>query len=207
MRKQLIYIAIAVLLLVMGFGVARTIVKGKRLTRASVGTNGNVAADPHALALKASEATGDFVSDEEYALCRMIGSEEPDADYATQVAIAWVCVNDSQSFGSVLDVVTYSTDSSRRGYFGDQTHRRYSTARDPYEGHLQVARAVLSGLEADTTGGAVNFFRPLVQNLLHGQNPTRYKSADQVDAEWSRSKERVVVAGADQDLWFYRKVG
>jgi hypothetical protein len=207
MRRQLIYLAIAVaLFLVLAGPVETFMTQGKRLTRTTV-VNGNVGADPHALALQASEVTGDDVSDEEYALARMVGSEEEAEDDTTKIAIAWTCVNDAAATfgGDIIACLTFSTAADRKGYFGDQTHRRYSTARDPYEGDLALARAVLSGSSPDQTGGAVNFFRARLQDILYAQGKVKRTGA-QVDADWTNAgKQRVDVPGADPAIWFYRK--
>jgi hypothetical protein len=208
MRRELIYFAIAVaLLLVLGGPVRTFVARGKRLTRTTLDSTGNVAADPHALAAAAGELLGELVGDEEYALARMVSSEEGDADRETKVAIAWVAVNDAQAFGGVVQVLTYSTTSSERGYFGDQTGRRYSTARDPYEDDLAVARAVLSGMEPDTTGGSTHFFRSALQDVLLAQGRVS-RSAAEVDDKWrSEGFEPYAPAGADSDITFYRRAG
>lgn len=209
MRRELIYAAIAVvLLLVLAGPVRKLVVSGKRLTKTSLDADKNIPVDVHTLAQQAAAVVGDDVSDEEYALARMVGSEEESADDATKTAIAWVCVNDAAAAfgGDIIACLTYSTHAGSKGYFGDQNGRRYSTARDPYDGDLAIARDVLSGSVPDPTSGAVNFFRPKVQDILYAKGKVR-RTADQVDADWtSGGKELVDVPGADPDISFYRKV-
>jgi hypothetical protein len=208
MRRELIYAAVALALLWVLAGPVETFMtQGKRLTRTTV-VGGNVTADAHALALQAAGVVGEDVSDEEYALARMVGSEEESEDLATKTAIAWTCVNDAAAAfgGDIIACLTFSTDPARKGYFGDQTHRRYSTARDPYQGDLEIARAVLSGSSPDPTGGAVNFFRSALQDKLFAAGKVSRTGA-QVDAAWTKAgKERVDVLGADPAISFYRKV-
>ena len=206
MRRQLIYLAIAVALFLVLAGPVSTLMdRGKRLTHTTLDGAGNIAADPHALALQAAAVAGADVSDDEYALARMVSSEEGGADRATKIAICWVAVNDGQAFGGVVQVLTYDKSAAGSGYFGNQTGRRYSTARDPYEDDLEIARAVLSGQEPDTTGGATHFFRSALQDVLLAEGRVK-KSAADVDASW-RGYGFVPVApdGADPAITFYRK--
>jgi hypothetical protein len=208
MRREFLYLALAAILFVVLFSQVETMIaRGSRLTTAPAGDDGNVPVSPHDLAVQASDVTGDEVSDDDYGLARMLASEEPNADYVTKVALAWVCVNDSQSFGGIVAVLTYSSSAAHKGSYGTQTGRRYSTRSDPHEGELEVARRVRGGMEPDITSGAVNFFRPVVQDLLFAEGKVS-RTSDQVDAEWtSAGKERVTVPGADPNIWFYRKVG
>jgi hypothetical protein len=143
------------------------ITQGRRLTRAPYDhTTGIVPGDPGALAAEAG-ATLD-----EYALARNISSEHGNSSAAVQALVAHATVNKATGEGrSVAQLLLRANNPDHAGRFGTQkdleklvttsdgsqvhpSDRYASTAQDPYEGHLAVARGVLSGAIPDLTGGA-----------------------------------------------------
>lgn len=186
-----------------------TITRGARLTNASYDhATGVVSADPAELAAQMG-ATLD-----ECALARMLSSEEGRSDNTTKAAVAWVACNNAQHSGkSVAALLLHATEPAHSGRFGtfkniDKSSPRYgedshgrpnvadryaSTALDPYEGDLDLARAVLNGSIADMTSGAIQFDRPAGET-----NP------DAVAAKrYAAGRTLVEVPGADPGLRFW----
>jgi hypothetical protein len=146
------------------------ITQGRRLTHAPYDhTTGVAPGDPDALAAQAG-ATLD-----EYALARNIASEHGNSSAAVQALVAHATNNEAAAEGvSVARLLLRAKNSAHTGKFGTQkdlerlvtasdgtqvhpSDRYASTAQDPYEGHLAVARGVLSGAIPDLTGGATQY--------------------------------------------------
>lgn len=158
------------------------ITQGARLTRCPYDkTTGIVPCDPQALADEAGCTL------EEYALARNIASEEGNSSAGTQALVAWATKNKAAAQGvSIFRLLTIVSTKhleqhtvEHGGRFGTQadlealvespkgsgrmvhpSDREASTALDPYEGHLNIARGVLSGAIPDASGGAVGYDRP-----------------------------------------------
>lgn len=173
--------------------------RGKRLTHSTTDDNGDVVESPVELAIAASQVVGRDVTAAAYALARNIHSEEGGSDQATQTAVAWVAVNVAN--GSIVSLLTRCRRASGQGKFGSQTGRWASTARDPYEGDLEVAEGVLSGAIPDPTGGAVHYFRPTLQDLLFNQGKVK-RTADEVASNWGGNG--YTVDGVDSGLTFFQ---
>ena len=173
-------------------------IKGKRLTKGTVNENGDIVESPEDLAAQASITLGREVSVEAYSLARNIHSEEASSDQATQAAVAWVAVNVSN--GDIVGLLTRCKRASGRGKFGLQTGRWASTARDPYEGDLEVAESILSGTYPDPTNGAVHYFRPTLQDILFNEGKVS-KTADQIETSWGGNGYKI--DGVDDGLTFF----
>src|SRR4051812_41751354 len=132
--------------------------RGSRLTHAPADALGVVEDDPQALADEAG-----FTLDQ-YALARMISSEEGQADPTTKAAIAWATVNEAARRGTTIAaLLLWAKNSDHEGHFGSQKEKdpssanyqgsdRYaSTAVDPYTDDGTIAVGVLSGTIADLT--------------------------------------------------------
>jgi hypothetical protein len=130
-----------------------------------------------------------------YALARMISSEEGNSSNIRQVAVAWVMVNNGGTGYAIP-----------RGVFGRQGSggRPIATSQDPYSGHVEIARGVLSGSIADPTNGARYFIAPRTQDALHARDPVKYKSFETVNASRiANGHQPVVVEGIDPDLLIF----
>lgn len=149
--------------------VADVITRGKRLTNAPVDAAGIVRADPGDLASAAMAvygsnfAEGDYSALDVYALARMSRSEADRSDNNLSRTVRMhVALNDFAEVNwadHLADLFLYSNDQDARGYFGTQTHRRYATTNDPYEGDIRLAiqaiREQANGI--DPSAGAVKF--------------------------------------------------
>ncbi len=141
------------------------ITQGSRLTRAPYDKiTGVVPGDPAALATQAGASV------DEYALARNIASEHGNSSAAVQALLAHATVNEAAKEGrSVSQLLLRANYGPHAGRFGTQkdidpasprkgaSDRYASTALDPYDGHLAVARGVLEGSIPDLTGGAVQY--------------------------------------------------
>ena len=156
------------------------ITQGARLTHCPYDkTTGIVPCDPQTLADQAGATL------EEYALARNIASEEGNSSVGTQALVAYATKNKAAAAGlSIFELLTRTSSKhaaqhtvDHGGRFGTQadlevwvttkdgrtvhpSDREASTAQDPYDGHLAVARGVLSGAIPDVSGGAVGYDRP-----------------------------------------------
>lgn len=144
------------------------ITQGTRLTRCPYDkTTGVVPCDPQALADQAGATL------EEYALARNIASEEGSKPVAVQALIAHATKNHAARSGLAISALLLrANNGAHAGYFGTQkdidpdsanegsSDRYASTALDPYDGHLAVARGVLDGSIPDLTGGADQYDEP-----------------------------------------------
>lgn len=149
------------------FAVKDIVARGKRLNNTVV-VNGIVSINPEQLRQEASGIYGSELSSDLLALSRMIRSEG-----AWQGTLrAHVAINDLNSLGwsSLFYLLTYSTDSSRKGYYGQQyapadnlyPHamvRRYSTSKDSYEVDIDTAMEARyqHSMGFDPSNGATKF--------------------------------------------------
>lgn len=155
-----LWIVVVLVAVPVGVAVFDRATRGRKLTNAPANALGNVVEPPDVLASRAAAALGRTVTVEAYALARMLNSEgSSDSALARQLR-AWVAWNDARALGwDLVRLFTYSRDGSKAGRFGTQVGRRYSTARDPYEGDLADAERLLVEFAtgADPTGGATKF--------------------------------------------------
>jgi len=168
-----------------------TVVKGARVGAASTWNQtapNEIAENPDDLAASAG------LDLQTYSLARVISSEEGNSPVAYWVAIASATMNNS--IGG--DVFSYATDGS----FGKQgAGRPVSTAQDPYEGHVKIAQAVMSGQIPDPTNGAKYWVAPRTQDILHLRDPSVYKSFADVNASrLAAGLKQVNPAGIDSSL-------
>lgn len=144
-----------------------------------------------------------------YAMARMTSSEEGSSGAVVKRAIAWAVRNHAGGRDHVIEVLLRGSGVASGVFARQDAGGKYaSTAQDPYEDDVAVATDVLSaGDDADPTRGATNFFAPSTQDVLHDRDPERYKTAEQVDAEWrAGGLEPVAVEGVDPEkLQFYRR--
>ena len=191
-----------------------TISRGKRLTYTELGPDGVIPDDPDDLADAAGAAIGRGVPLELYSLARMKRSEQGNDDGRLRVHVA---LNDAAAHNwSTQFTITYSTNAGARGLYGEQftpaarapgrvkSVRRYSTARDPYEGDLLIVERVLlervQGL--DPTGGAVKFVDRSSMGVQEGSG-----SFDELVASWAKEGLRpFTVPGYPDDLVVFRRV-
>jgi hypothetical protein len=116
---------------------------------------------------------------ETYTLARIISSEEGNSPLASQVAIAWACRNNTSEGSGIFE---WATDGSYGKQWGGIANRPCSTWQDPYEGHVTVAKGVMSGAFPDPTGGAKQWVAPKTQDILAARDPSKYKPFAQVNA-------------------------
>jgi hypothetical protein len=179
------------------------VTRGERLTYAAADSTGYVDADPQSLADQAG------LTQEQYSLARMLGSEEPHSSPETQAAIAWATINKAARRGiSITDLLLQAKNAKNNGHYGSQKDKdptspnfgssdRYATtALDPYDREGQIAQQCLDGTIPDPTGGATNYDRPAGE-----------KNPDKVATD--RGNEGLVavdVPSADEGLRFWRPV-
>jgi hypothetical protein len=152
------------------------ITRGARLTRAPYDpVTGVVPGTPTDLADEAG------LTEDQYALARMISSEEGSSDNTIKAAVCWATINYAAKVGkSIVELLTHAQNPAHSGRFGTQkdidpsspnkgkSDRYASTALDPYDGDGQIASQCLDGTIADFTNGATNFDRPAGE-----KNPTK----------------------------------
>ena len=193
------------LLLLTGGGamLVKRATRGKRLTNAPADANGDVRRSPEELAAEASVTLGRPVDVETYALARMLASEGSSDSAQIRRMRAWVAYNDARALGgwSFVKLFTYSTRTEKRGLFGSQTTRRYSSARDPYAGDYDDALALRSEFRtgADPTGGATKY----VDKSAFGTAHTSNTFAGIVE-RWG--KDGYVPQDVDGDFVLFRRV-
>jgi hypothetical protein len=187
--------------------------RGKRLTYTAVGADGLVPVPPTSLCEAAGVALGRPLSQDAHDLARMIRSEGAAAGDVR----AHVAINDAAELGwSLHTLLTYSTSSAARGYFGEQftpaarapggikSVRRYSTANDPFEHDVQVAERVLFERAggADPTNGAVKFLDRASLGVQEGA-----RSYESIVASWGTEGLRpFTLPGYSDDLVVFRRV-
>lgn len=182
--------------------VLNVLTRGARLTWTEADDNGDISESPDDLADDAANQINSPVDANEYALARMLASEEETSSQGTKVAIGWVAVNVAARRGeSVTQLLTTDTNAHGTGKFGKQTGRWASTLYDPYVGDLTIAQAILQGKVPDPTGSAIHFYRPTLQDKLLALGKVN-SSADDIDAAWGGNG--FTVDGADSGITFYR---
>lgn len=131
---------------------------------------------------------------ETYTLARVIVSEAGTKSRDVQAAIAWAVVNESARKGmSIFQRTTLTRDRGQTGKFGSQYHpitqdnRYVSTAKDPAQAHMSLAREIADGKITDPTDGATQFFEPALHDQLHAAGRPGYeKTAAEVLASWTK---------------------
>jgi hypothetical protein len=165
-------------LLLWGKPIVNTVVdvvsRGTRLTVTSLDVNGIsgqpdpdnpdnlIPSNPSDLVDQASAVLGTQLDADTYALARMARSEGIAAgDVRIHVALNDLAdLNSRKSLGwSPQDLITYSTNSAARGFFGSQSGRRYASSQDPYAGDVTLVQQTVAQHNAgiDPTGGAIKF--------------------------------------------------
>jgi hypothetical protein len=128
--------------------------RGRRLSQSPpLNDAGQVDRDPSYLKADAEQIVGRAITEEAYALARMLRSEGGHGSVEEKQARAWVAMNDRAAHGWSL----LYTIAGKDRLFGRQRGWRYASGEDPYENDLAIAEAVLAGELPDNTGGAVKF--------------------------------------------------
>ena len=177
--------------------------RGRRLTTTKPGANGAIATSPEALRAEAARVLGRSVSQEAYSLARMLASEGSSDNAVGRRVRAWVLHNDWRSlqgrhsesrWPTLTSVLTYSTQQGENGLYGEQAGRRFSTARDPYEGDLSDAEALLTEFfrGSDPTAGATKF---IDLEALGKQAGTQGKTLASIEKDWGLKGRLVADAG------------
>lgn len=179
--------------------------RGRRLSITKLDADLKVPIDPAELARRVAALLGRQVEPGAYALARMLRSEEGSAGAEVKRLLAWVCMNDAEELGwPLLKTLTFSTVAQRKGYFGKQITRRYSTAQDPYEQDLLIAEAAIGEREyggGDPTAGAVKFVNKAAFASQAGAS-----SYEAVRDRWAKDGlEPTLIAGAPTNLVFFRR--
>jgi hypothetical protein len=144
------------------------ITRGERLTRAPYDPDtGVVPGTPDDLASEAN------LTSDQYALARMLSSEEGNSDNLIKAAVCWATINWAAKQGqTITQLLTHAQTAGHSGMFGtfkdieegtalyDKADRYASTALDPYDGDGQIASGCLDGSIPDPTSGATHFDRP-----------------------------------------------
>lgn len=183
-----------------GLTLFNEITRGKRLTHATYGADGVVNIPPDDLATAAGAEL------EEYSLARMISSEEGQANNATKAAVAWAMVNYARRAAkSITAILVRAKNANHSGYYGTQrdidqqssnfnkSDRYASTANDPYQGDLDIARGILNGTIEDFTGGAIQFDRAASET-----NPDKV-----AEDRMNEGRTQVFPEGVDPGLRFW----
>ena len=183
--------------------------RGSRVgDQTSLDASGVVQDDPQALADSAS------LSLDQYALARMVSSEEGISPTIYKIAVAHAARNKTGGRPAATLLAGTGLGSGHfkaQGYTDSDgsKHAGYaSTASDPYDDDAAIAVGVLGGTIADVTSGATNFFRPQLQDKLYAEGKVT-KDGDTVIAQWTAGGlARVDVDGVDGDeLAFFRPGG
>lgn len=190
------------------------IFKGPRVSQGLyIESLGIVTTTPEALRTQASNAMGESLTNDVYALARMIRSEGSKQGEVR----AHVALNDLATLPflrSLFGLLTYSTDPKRRGLYGAQwskavppqyphaNARRYATIQDPFKSDIIMAKKVLADRVAgiDKSQGATKF---IDKSGMGGVQPGS-RSFESVNAEWSKSYEPFQLAEYGDDLVLYR---
>lgn len=147
---------------------------------------------PSALLREASINYGTPLPIDVYAGARMVRSEGA----SEGVLRMHVALNDLQRFphaNNLHELLTYSTDPKRKGFFGKQyspaapplypqaNRRRFATGSDPYSGDVDLVLQVLAERRAgiDKAHGATKFID--VDDMGHQEGSVSFA---QKDAEW-----------------------
>ncbi len=172
---------------------------GNRLVHAAQGADGVERVPLSALLDEASAVLGRQAEPEPLALAKMLKSEGDSDDVKTRRARAWVAWNDLQALndgrgfepGGFVELFQFSTSKAEKGYFGDQSGRRYASLADPYEGDYLDAESLLAEFADpanDPTGGATKF---VDAGALGVQAGTEGKTIASVEAQWGMPLRRI----------------
>lgn len=207
MHRWKLIVALVALLVVGGFfggaAVVDILVRGARLTRSTWREDDaqTIAEDPEELAAAAAEVVGQPVDVDEYAAARMCRSEEGRAsDFVKRCLIQTACNDAHSKSWELLRILTVSSVPARSGRFGHQTSRRYSTAVDPFDSDLQIARLAIADHAAgnDDSQGATKFV-----------DVGAFPSADKYEAvvvSWAKEGLRpFAIDGCPDRLVFFRR--
>lgn len=185
------------------FAVSDIIVRGEKVTDATWFNDdeayGFIIDDPPSLAAQASFSLGVPIDVDTYSGARMVRSEG-----ARQGLVRMhVAMNDLATFpyaSTLTGLLTYSTDPDRKGYYGKQysgpmpadtvnsiqgfpnaNKRRYSTAADPYDSDVKIAKQAIAERAAgiDRVDGATKFIDKSSMGVQVGSS-----SFDAVDTKW-----------------------
>lgn len=196
------------------------ITRGKRLSYTTVGVDGVVPDSPEDLADQAGQVLGRDVPQELYDLARMVRSEGAEAGRLR----VHVALNDAAEHNwSAHFVTTYSTNPHAAGKYGEQftpasrapggvrSVRRYSTARDPYEGDLLLVERVLleraEGIDpTDVDGSGIGGVKFIDRDSLGSQDGA--DSYEAIAASWGNEGLRPFnVPGYPDELVVFRRTG
>lgn len=212
---------VAVLLVAFFFGddAVDLVTRGKRLTVAPM-VNGKVPQPVSELAAAASVVVGFNVNETDYAVARMVRSEDGGGSVLARKLIAHVAYNDAKALGwSMVKLFQFSDAKWANGHFGEQyvppvkdadgkitragAVRRYSTARDPYESDFAIAREVAKERAAgiDLAEGARNFVH---KGSFDGKQ-VGTGSYDALKAKWEAKGLRAREIAGTGDLVLFAK--
>jgi len=177
---------------------------GKRLSTGKLGAGGVVTTSPEELRQQAEKVLGRKVSMSAYALARVLWSEGAHDSANARKVRGWVLYNDWQKlrkqhgaarWPTLESVVLFSNQKGESGLFGEQAGRRFSTARDPYEGVFMDAEALIKAFRTgpDITGGATKF---VDTKSLGKQKGSEGKTLASLEKEWGGKFRHV-----EEDLW------
>ncbi len=188
------------------------VTRGDLLTSSTMGADGVIVETPETLCAAVAATVGRDVTQEACDLARMIRSE---GAAAGQIR-AHVALNDADAHGwSLHFTLTYSTNPAAKGRYGEQytpasrapngvaSSRRYSTAKDPYEGDLTVAEQALADHAAgiDPSGGAVKFLDKASLSVQEGA-----RDYDTIVADWAQEGlQPFTLPGYSDDFVVFRK--
>lgn len=189
--------------------------RGKVLTSTSPDAGGVIRVAPAELARRASVVMGRDVSREAYALGRMSRSERGKNESQTGQRLRMhVALNDLAQVSwadTVEELFTYSNQSGEKGFFGDQLGRRYATTRDPYEGDVLLAEAVIVEHQAGIDPTAVPGLPPAIKFVDKKSMGGVQKGTGTYEAlveRWAPEGLRpFTVAGAPEDFVVFRRTG
>jgi len=178
--------------------------KGKRLSTGKPGPGGVVTNTPEELRQQAERVMGRKVSMSAYALARVLWSEGASDSANARKVRGWILFNDwkklqkqhgSARWPTLESVVLFSNQKGENGFFGEQAGRRFSTARDPYEGDLLDAEALIASFRVgpDPTRGATKF---VDTKALGKQKGTEGKTLASLEKAWGGKFVHV-----EDDLW------
>lgn len=129
---------------------------------------------------------------DEYALARMIASEEGSGPAVYWLAVGEAARNEAmrRKIG-VAELLLRSTMPAANGRFSEQAAGKWaSTRRDPNQRHLAAAKAVLGG--SQFTNGARDFFSPAGQDKgVQGDHKLRLTSEQYIQRQADRALEWV----------------
>lgn len=186
------------------FNVTNVFNRGDQLSYGSAGPDGTILDDPEALRQAASTRYGSDIDKSVYALARMVRSEgAKQGDVRVHVAL-----NDLANLGwaDPYTLITYSTVAARKGKYGSQTSRRYSSEQDPYTGDVQTVVQAMNAHDSgdDPSMGATKF----VDVSSMGGVQAGTSSFDDLVAKWApEGLVPYTLPAYGTDLVFFKKGG